>query len=112
MGRPFFASLPGRSDSGLYVCEPADVPSAGIPDREDRAEQQDSRPAVVSVIWRSLILLCARSYPLGYSYLSCPPIMAFLLVLPRHYSINLACRGSETQVFIKYLLGRALHARS
>src|SRR5216683_8057320 len=82
MGRPFFASLPGRSDSGLYVCEPADVPSAGIPDREDRAEQQDSRPAVVSVIWRSLILLCARSYPLGYSYLSCPPIMAF----HRHFS--------------------------
>jgi hypothetical protein len=35
---------------GTYVCEPADVPSAGIPDREDRAEQQDSRRAVVSVI--------------------------------------------------------------
>src|SRR6266446_5825357 len=116
MGRLFFASLAGRLFLiGFGTCTSANrlmCLQAGIPDREDRAEQQDSRPAVVSVIWRSLILLCARSYPLGYSYLSCPPIMAFLLVLPRHYSINLACRGSETQVFIKYLLGRALHARS
>jgi len=44
MGRLFFASLPGRLS--LIGFGTLRLPSAGIPDREDRAEQQDSRPAV------------------------------------------------------------------